>query len=175
MGVARPTVTLHEARTSDITVLRHLMQLYLYDLGTIDGWDVGQDGLFGDSARVERYWTEEGRLAFLIRVRGILAGFVLVRDQAWFAGPGTREISEFFVLRKYRRQGVGEQAARATFDLFPGRWEVAEMASNTGAQAFWRAVIGRYTSDRFDEAERRLGAWRGHVQHFHTTSGSPLP
>lgn len=172
MADAPLTITLHEATAGDVPVLRRLMQLYLYDLGTIDSWDVGSDGLFGDAARVERYWTEDGRRSFLVRAGGALAGFVLVRDEAWFAGRGTREISEFFVLRKYRRRGIGEQAARATFDMFPGRWEIAEMASNTGAQAFWRAVIRRYTDGRFEEAERRLGTWRGCVQHFRAPAGA---
>jgi predicted acetyltransferase len=164
---ARLTITLQEAAAEDVPVLRRLMQLYLYDLGTIDGWDVGPDGLFGNAERVERYWSEDGRRSFLIRADGALAGFVLVRDEAWFAGRGTSEISEFFVMRKYRRRGVGEQAARVAFDMFSGRWEVAEMASNTAAQAFWRAVIGRYTGGRFEEAERSIGTWRGRVQHFH--------
>ena len=29
------------------------MQLYLYDLGTIDGWKISTDGLFGDAEKRE--------------------------------------------------------------------------------------------------------------------------
>src|SRR2546426_3847548 len=122
-------VEVGEARREDTPVLRRLMQLYLYDLGTIDGWDIGDDGLYGSEARIESFWTDPKRRSFLIGVGGGLAGFALIRDGAYFAGDGTREISEFFVLRKYRRGRVGERAVTRVFDMFPGKWEVAELAS----------------------------------------------
>lgn len=168
MGEARLRTTLHEATAEDVPVLRRLMQLYLYDLGTIDGWDIGDDGLFGSAERIESFWSEGSRRTFMIRVDGVLAGFVMVREGARFAGPGTRELAEFFVMRKYRRRGVGTLAATTVFDMFPGRWEVDQLASNVEAQAFWRAVIGRYTGGRFDDAERRLGTWHGRMQIFRT-------
>jgi predicted acetyltransferase len=33
-------------------------------------------------------------------------------------------MSEFFVLRKYRRQGIGRTAAVELFERFPGPWRV---------------------------------------------------
>jgi predicted acetyltransferase len=33
-------------------------------------------------------------------------------------------MAEFFVLPKYRRGGVGTDAARAVFARFPGEWHV---------------------------------------------------
>ena len=160
MGAMRVEVL--EARREDVPILRRLMQLYLYDLGTLDGWDVGADGLFGSAARIEGFWTDPRRRSFLARVDGVLAGFVLIRDGAHFAGEGTREISEFFVLRKHRRRGVGEEVAQRTFDAFPGKWEVTELASNTEAQQFWRRVIGRYTTGRFEDVARPDGNGRLH-------------
>jgi predicted acetyltransferase len=143
------------------------MQLYLYEIGSADGWDIGPDGLYGNAERIERFWTEPGRHSFLIRVDGILAGFALVRDEAWVAGAGTREISEFFVLGRYRRRGVGQRVATRLFDRFPGPWEVAQMASNVDAQAFWRAVIGRYTGGVFEDGDRTIERdGRRRVQHF---------
>lgn len=163
----QPSVTIEEAGPGDIPVLRRLMQLYLYEIGSADGWDIGGDGLYGHAGRIERFWTEPGRHAFLVRVDGVLAGFALVRDEAWFAGAGTREVSEFFVLRRYRRLGVGERVATGLFDRFPGPWEVAQMASNVEAQAFWRAVIGRYTGGDFADGERTSEPdGRRRVQHF---------
>src|SRR2546422_9632919 len=117
-------VEVREARREDTPVLRRLMQLYLYDLGTIDGWDIGDDGLYGIEARIEGFWTDPNRRSFLVRVDGKLAGFALVRDGAHFAGDGTREISEFLILRRYRRRGAGERVARRGFHMVPGRGEV---------------------------------------------------
>ena len=167
---ARVKVTLEEASPEAVPVLRRMMQLYLYDLGTIDGWNISADGFFGEPEKIERFWTERGRRSFFIRADGALAGFVLIRDEAAYAGPGTHEISEFFVLRKFRRQGVGAQAARMAFDLAPGPWELSQLASNVAAQQFWRAVIDRYTRGKFsetDEAHDHDGRpWRGRVHRF---------
>jgi predicted acetyltransferase len=98
-----------------------------------------------------------------------VAGFVLVRRGAETTNdPDTHEVSEFFVLRRYRRRTVGEQVARQVFDRFPGRWEVTEMASNVDAQAFWRAVIGRYTGGRFEDFDWQRGGLGYRVQRFDT-------
>jgi predicted acetyltransferase len=141
-----------------------MAQLYLYDLGTLDGWDIRDDGVFGDAANVEGFWTDPKRRSFLIRVDGKLAGFALVRDGAHFAGEGWREISEFFVLRRYRRRSVGTEVAQRLFDTIPGKWEIAELTSNVEAQTFWRRVVARYTGGRFEEGPRPDGG--GVMQRF---------
>ena len=51
-------VTLDRAGARAVPVLRRLMQLYLYDLGTIDGWDISPDGRFGNARSIERFWRE---------------------------------------------------------------------------------------------------------------------
>jgi predicted acetyltransferase len=148
--------------------VRRLVQLYLYDLGG-DRWGVEPDGTFGSPAWHKRFWARHGRHHFVIRVDGRLAGFALVTDRAHFAGDGVREISEFFVLHKYRRRGVGTRAARMLFARFPGRWEVAELVWNVAAQRFWRRVIGRCAVGGVVERRRRHGDLSFFVQHFVTT------
>ena len=176
-GALRGEVTLEESRPEAVPVLRRLMQLYLYDLGTIDGWDIGADGRYGSAEKIERFWTERGRRSFFIKVGAEIAGFALIRDQAEYAGAGTHEVSEFFVLGKFRRQGVGEQAARMLFDLAPGPWELSQLASNVGAQAFWRRVIDRYTDGKFtevDESHDRDGwPWQGRIHRFEAKPWRP--
>ena len=169
VGAPRVKVTLEEAGPEAVPVLRRMMQLYLYDLGTIDGWNISHEGLYGDTQKIERFWTERGRRSFFIRADGALAGFALIRDEATYAGTGTHEISEFFVLRKFRRRGVGEQAARMLFELAP-RWELSQLASNLVAQQFWRRVIDRYTDGTFTEVDESHdldgSAWRGRIHRF---------
>src|SRR5881628_3569283 len=92
-------VELRQARPQELPVLRRLMQLYLYDFAAIDDWAIGDDGLYGNAATIESFWTDPRMTSFLVRVDSALAGFVLVRDGAHFAGEGTRDISEFFILR----------------------------------------------------------------------------
>jgi len=150
-------VELHQARGKDIPVLRRLMQLYLYDFAAIDDGAIADDGLYGDAATIESFWTDPRMTSFLVRVDGTLAGFVLVRDRARYVGDGTREVSEFFILRRHRRRGVGGETARRVFDKFPGKWELTQITSNVEAQAFWRRVIGDYTGGRYEEQPRPDG------------------
>lgn len=67
-------------------------------------------------------------------------------------------------MRKYRKQGAGEFAATFVFNLWPGEWEVSQVASYPGSTAFWRKVIGRYTGGRLKERQGEAG--KGMIQLF---------
>jgi predicted acetyltransferase len=60
-------------------------------------------------------------------------------------------LSEFFVLRRFRRLGVGRDAAQLIFNRFAGQWEVTEYLRNAGAVSFWRRVIAAYTRGTYTE------------------------
>lgn len=79
-----------------------------------------------------------------------LAGFALACSLANDGGQ-KHHLAEFFILRKLRRSGVGENAACQLFERFPGSWQVAQRDWNIAAQHFWRRVIGRYTGAAFTE------------------------
>jgi predicted acetyltransferase len=159
-------VSLTRARKQDRARLEALLQLYAHDFSEVLGMDVGDDGRF-DTPRIDEYFGDPRSHAFLIRVGGRLAGFALVRRCSRLSGDkNVCDVEEFFVLRKYRRHGVGERAARWLFDRFRGRWEVREKAENRGAIAFWRRVIRRYTRRKLDEIVLDDQRWRGPVQRF---------
>jgi predicted acetyltransferase len=147
-------------------VLRHLIDFYVYDFSELMGLDVEEDGRF-KFPELDSYWTDPWRHPFFIRVGGKLGGFVLVHDRSRLTGAdGIHDMAEFFVLRKYRRQGVGERAAREIFGRFPGPWEVRERSANAVAIAFWRQVIDRYKGASFREVPWADDAWQGPVQMF---------
>jgi predicted acetyltransferase len=75
-------------------------------------------------------------------------------------------IAEFFVLPAFRRKKVGERAAGILFARHKGVWHVAELRTNRQAIAFWRKVIGRFTSGRFKEVDLKKDQWDGRVQVF---------
>lgn len=148
------------------TSLAGLFELYIYDFSEILSLDVGDDGRFQLPA-LDPYWTDPGHQPFLLRVDGRLAGFALVRDRSRLTGrEGVRDMAEFFVLRRYRRRGVGVRAAALVFDRFQGPWEVRQRPENRDATAFWRRAIAHYTGGRFDEALWNDAQWRGPVQRF---------
>lgn len=75
-------------------------------------------------------------------------------------------MGQFFVMKRYRRLGVGTRAARFIFDQFRGRWEVGQMPLNFAAQAFWRRTIAEYTQGRFFEHELHDERWDGFLHCF---------
>ncbi|MBK8023845.1 MAG: GNAT family N-acetyltransferase [Chloroflexi bacterium] len=105
--------------------------------------------------RSDDCWEPGCRRIFAIRVDGAWAGFIIVDlDLPDGDNPPVNEMSEFFVMPPYRRQGVGETAARWAFDQFPGRWEVAIVDSNAEALVFWRRVLARFPADPVAEVHR---------------------
>jgi predicted acetyltransferase len=143
------------------------MQLYLYDLSEFTGSALDVDGRFAYQY-LDAYWSEPGRRAFLARISGRPGGFALVNEHSVLSpeASGVRTIAEFFVLRPFRRVGLGSALALDVFRRFPGRWEVRQEHANEPAQFFWRKVIGEYTAGRFVELYLADHRWRGPVQTF---------
>jgi predicted acetyltransferase len=159
-------IEVHPATVEERPILRHLMELYQYDFSEFDGADISPMGLF-DYPYLDHYWVEEGRYAYLVRVNGELAGFVLVSRYNYLTGiKDAWVVSEFFIMRKYRLQGVGQQVACWLFDHHSGAWQVSEIAENRPAITFWRKVIGRYTCENFEEFLLDNDRWQGPVQSF---------
>jgi len=163
-------IQVREASKQQKPVIARLMQLYLYDFSEIEGHDIGRDGLFVlNLFRLNSYWIESGRFPFLIYVDDNIAGFILVNSYVCLdKNAGGKSIAEFFVLRKYRRQGVGKKAAFHVFDRLPGKWEVRQIRANEDGRQFWRNVIAEYTGGRFEEEVLDNDLWQGPVQSFET-------
>lgn len=161
-----------QATIEQRNVLQNLLELYQYDFTEFESEDVNEDGIYGYKY-LDYYWAVPGHFPFLITVDGKLAGFALVREIASVESQTSSyyKISEFFILRKYRKEGIGKQAACYLFDLFPGEWEVAELETNLPAQRFWRKVIAAYTNNNYSEI--RKADWNGPVQRFTTTLNFP--
>jgi predicted acetyltransferase len=155
---------LREPSRADRTLVRSMMELYLHDFSEFDGSDLDEHGLFG-YGDLDYFWFETTHKAFIVTVNENLAGFVLVDNEVYING-NERSITEFFVLRKYRKQGVGKQVAFETFNRFPAKWEVRVIQANLPAQAFWRKVIADYTKGAFQEIVLDNEDWRGPVFSF---------
>ena len=177
-----------EAGADMKSVVVNLGLYYVYDFTEFLGFPCGDDGLFRTN-HWEKYWTDPDRRAFLVKVDGELAGFVLV-------GPnGTQEVSnpvtsgleprpgsqydvgEFFIMRKFRRRGIGQKVAFDVFDRFRGRWEVRVVVQNEPALAFWHKVLRRYTAGNCHELPEPVtcGQWRYIVQTFDNTEPTAAP
>jgi predicted acetyltransferase len=163
-------LSIEPARVDERDTIASLMQLYLYDFSEFDEeeGEVDASGRFPAYPYLDDYWRDPDRHPFLFRVDGRLAGFALIRRLERPGSEPTWGLAEFFILRRYRRLGLGRQAAITLFDRFPGRWEVGEIHENTAAITFWRRVIAEYTAGRYSEQGTDDPAWRGPVQIFRT-------
>lgn len=157
-------VVLDLATFADATLLSNLLELYMHDLSVaFPNIELRPDGRFGYRG-LELYWSEpERRFPFLIRCDGRVAGFALVtRGSPASEDPDVFDVAEFFVLRRYRRSGVGRRAAALLWNRFPGRWIVRVSEGNPGAVPFWADVIADYTGGAATELKRpgNPHAWR---------------
>lgn len=127
------------------------MQFYFYDFSEFVKCDVEDDGLYGAYPYLDQYWIEvKHRFPYVIKQDGKYVCFVLVR----FIESDKRNyfsIAEFFIMKKYRKEGIGKRVAKQIFDLHKGQWEVFQLESNKPAQIFWNKVINEYTQGEFDE------------------------
>jgi len=146
---------------SDRSVIRRMMELYLHDFSEFDDSDLDEHGHYG-YGDLDYFWFEPTHAAFLVTVDDKLAGFALVDNEVVIDG-NERSLCEFFVLRKYRRKGVGRQVACQVFDRLPAMWEVRVVEQNAPAQAFWRSVIAEYTQGAYQETMLDDEDWRGPV------------
>ena len=136
------SVELKRVAPREKNVLWRLMQLCMHDYSEFDRFEIGSDGKF-NYHWFDAYFKEAHRYPYFIRVGGQLGGFVMVREsngeEDW-----DFQIAEFFILRRYRRTGIGRDAARKTLSLLSGKWSVSFDDANTPAVYFWRAVAGEY-------------------------------
>jgi len=161
--VVDAVVTLEPASPDRAPLLSNLLALYMHDMSEIFAVEVGADGRFVYD-KLPLYWSEpERRFPFLIRSGGKLAGFALVtRGLSGDDAPELLDVAEFFVLRGYRRSGVGREAALLLFGRLPGRWIVRVSEGNRGGVPFWRSTVHQFTSGAFTESKRPGSphAWR---------------
>ena len=125
-------------------VLANLLELYAHDFSEFVDLRLGADGRFG-YRRLPLYWREPGRHPFIIKAGGHLAGFVFVRRGSEVSGDAdVWDVAEFFVVRGFRRLGVGTRAAHEVWRMLPGRWEVRVIDRNRKAKEFWARAIGEF-------------------------------
>src|SRR6478672_11379449 len=133
------TVTLEviPALVEQASIVSNLLELYVYDFSEFMDLKLGADGRFG-YVQLPLYWKESNRYPFLIRVDSCWAGFVLVRRGSQISGDENAwDMAEFFVLRGYRRLGIGTRVAHDLWTRFPGKWEVRVRGLNKRAAYFW--------------------------------------
>ena len=151
-------------------VLRNLFEHYLHDMAEWFQFDTDADGSYSyDTSEV---W-QQGYEVYLASVDGAHAGFALIGSAAeWLGDIGAHDVHEFFVIRRYRRNAVGQRMAVQLWDERPGEWLVRVYEANVPAVPFWRSIIANYAGGTYQEERRIVNEkpWR----FFRFASRTPL-
>jgi predicted acetyltransferase len=135
---------------SEKEILRNLLEKYSYEFSQYTKIDVNPLGLYGYTY-LDYYWTEKSRWAYFIIVDNTLAGFVMVIDMPEVDDiPADFQIAEFFVMHKYRKQGIGRKAVFEVFDKHHGKWQLKTHPNNVASCIFWTKVIEAYTNGNYE-------------------------
>lgn len=137
------------ARLDQQEILSNLLQFYIYDFSEFIDVHVEENGKYNNYP-LNDYWAKDNHFPYLIKINGYYAGFALVK-RITTETNSYYSISEFFIMKKYRRTGLGTSVAKNIFGLHKGKWEVFQMGKNKPAQLFWRNVIKEYTNGNFTE------------------------
>ncbi|QYR23572.1 GNAT family N-acetyltransferase [Paenibacillus sp. sptzw28] len=149
------------------TVLYNLIQLYRYDSSEFDGHVLNSHGFYLYKY-FDHQWTDEYRRPFIVKVDGEIAGFALVsldvptQYMKLSSAEKTNTIGDFFIMRKYKRKGVGKEVAFSLFKQFRGTWEIRQTYGNKDAYEFWKHVIAKYKGNvSYDEQMIEDERWKG--------------
>jgi len=128
-------IELTPAGAAERPLLSGLLQQYLAGFAAFRAQRPEADGTYA-YPYLDAYFTEAAREACLLLRDGSPAGFTMTRR----LGSGAREVSEFFVLPRYRRLGLGRAAALRLLHRHPGDWALSYDDANLPAARFWPAV-----------------------------------
>lgn len=167
-------INLVPATLDDYAAIQNMGRFYVYDMseymGKDAGWEIPNNGLF-ECMDFKKYWEDKNAFPFLIRYGDELAGFAIVDKK----GSDTSidfNMAQFFVARKFKKQGLGRYVAHQCFKKFTGVWEIMVMPGNEGAYRFWRAIIKDYKGNNFAEYTRQVAHFNNIKNIFRFDSGS---
>lgn len=134
-------IELVPASADQLPLIRNLYQFYAYESSDWEQEDVELDGRFYiHEPHLQRYWQEADWQALLILVDGFIAGFLLI-ERSELPGVDALEFADLFVLKKYRRQGIGRVLVEQVIVSGGGDWLVSFYGEDALASSFWRALF----------------------------------
>ncbi len=141
-------ISLITASIDKWALLESMLQLYAYDFSEFTNDDISECGDYGFGRLLRYYWNGENPDPFIIKVNDNIAGFVMVKNVE-ISGVEHHSVTEFFILRKYRKFGIGKEVAQMIFNKFLGKWYIDVIQLNKPACLFWERVISDYTGGKY--------------------------
>ena len=125
-------------------VIAQLYELYTYEMTDLTDFDINDNGYYGYQD-LPLFWNTPNRYPYLIWVNKKLAGFVLVQQGSPVDdNPDIWDVAEFFVMRKFRKSGIGQFVAQSIWTTHKGLWQVRVWDNNLTAYHFWHNTIEKF-------------------------------
>ena len=141
-------IIIEPVKKEEKEILRNLLEKYSYEFSQYNGLDINNFGLYGYDY-FDNYWTENNRFPFFIKVNNKLIGFIMINDYPEVNIETNYTLSEFFILYKYRRQGIGKYVVNYVFNKFKGKWQLIYNPKNEVSKAFWTKTINEFTNGKY--------------------------
>lgn len=158
------------ARADEREIIANMMQFYIHDFSEHwSGLAIGElqpHGRFFDYP-LDPYWRERDHIPLIVRRENHPIGFALLNATAHSGHPVDRNVAEFFIVRKHRRNGMGGAIAHTIFSRYPGQWEAAVARRNVAAHDFWRRTIAKHPGvSEIEERDTKTAEWNGPIIRF---------
>lgn len=134
--------------SKDSEVIENLFQYYIYDMSEYTKFKPNSDGTYTvdkSISKLDDYWILPDHFPYIVLADNEIAGFSLLRR--FPSNKDCFDIGQFFILRKFKRLGIGEKAFELSVKNHPGKWITRVLLNNTGALLFWEKVISNISSD----------------------------
>lgn len=142
--IKQTDIQVSKASVEQSSIIAQLYELYTYEMTDLADFDINEDGFYRYSD-LPYYWQDSNKYPFLIWVNKKLAGFVLIQKGSPIdENPDIWDIAEFFIMRKFRKQGIGQFVAKYIWSRYKGPWQVRVWDNNIVAHAFWNNVIQEF-------------------------------
>lgn len=153
------SIQITQASLEQKPVIAQLYELYTYEMTDLADFDINENGYYGYSD-LPSYWQAPNKYPFLLWVNEKLAGFALIQQGSPIDDePDIWDIAEFFIMRKFRKKGIGEFVAHQLFEKHEGRWQIRVWDNNKIAHAFWDNIITRFSKISVIPSRRK---YQGH-------------
>ena len=151
-------------------VLGNLFEHYLHDMAEWFEFDTEEDGAYRYPAG--KCW-DDGGVVYLAYSGRVPIGFAIVTAAESPVETSTLDLKEFFVVRRHRRNGVGQAFAIHVWNRHPGPWLVRVFRGNRPALPFWRWCVADYSGGRYREVERQSNGKTWSYFTFRSPGGTP--
>lgn len=143
--------------------LENLITLYLHDLSEFaDDLKVNQDGKF-EYEGIELYFTRDELKPFFIYFHDEVVGFILLNSGNFVPKDIDYSVHEFFILKSFRKKGIGSAAVRKLMDIYKGKYKIVQLAGNKPAINFWKSFY-RKQGIEYSESIEVIDDLKGLIQ-----------